>query len=107
MVFNSFKPGDFVLTPDYGVQRVIGIDNDLVEVDVNFLSDSVTYDYSQLKLIPKDVYTTGHSETITTEEALWQLYSELRSRTILQEGTVEFNETGQIKKLTAHFKNKD
>jgi len=48
-----FKPGDYVLTKEYGERRVIGVKGDIIEVDVNFLREPVKYNINELTPIHK------------------------------------------------------
>lgn len=59
---NAFKPGDYVLTKEYGERVVIGVKGDIVEVDVNFLPEPVKYSQNQLKPVIK--YKVGSILTL-------------------------------------------
>lgn len=43
-----FKPGDYVLTKEYGERRIVNVEEDIVEVDVNFLLKPVKYKKDQV-----------------------------------------------------------
>ncbi len=52
---NPFKPGDCVITKEYGERVVVGIKDDVVEVDVNFLPEPVEYKVGSTLTLPMGV----------------------------------------------------
>jgi len=47
------KPGDYVLTKEYGERRITGVKGDIVEVDINFLPEPVKYNINMLTPVHK------------------------------------------------------
>ena len=104
----TFRPGDFVVTPDGYSGRVTKVENDLIEVDSFQLEALVKYDRKELQFDTTKMQQGSSTlpESLSLPENLWEVYAALKSYSNIQEGTVEFNKLGDIEKLTVHFKRK-